>query len=99
MHNVSDAKVQSVTGHRTKKMTDRYTHFDTRQFTEVRDVQSELLVLPDNSKEAETKIITGKAKVISSKKPEVKTESKTKLEAVKKPAGKKKTAVKKKATA
>jgi hypothetical protein len=24
-------------------MTDRYTHFDTRQFTEVREVQTKLL--------------------------------------------------------
>jgi integrase len=99
MHNVSDAKVQSVTGHRTKKMTDRYTHFDTRQFTEVRDIQSELLALPDNSKQVETKIITGKTKVISSKKPEGKTIGKPKAEAVKKPVTKKKTAAKKKATA
>gem|GEM_PF-276698 len=99
MHNVSDAKVQSVTGHKTKKMTDRYTHFDTRQFTEVRDIQSELLVLPDNTKQAETKIITGKAKMMPSKKPESKTEGKAKAAAVKKPVVKKKTAAKKKATA
>ena len=99
MHNVSDAKVQSVTGHKTKKMTDRYTHFDTRQFTEVRDIQSELLVLPDNTKKAETKIITGKAKMMPSKKPESKTESRAKAAAVKKPVVKKQTAAKKKATA
>jgi integrase len=43
MENVTDAKVQSVTGHRTKKMTDHYTHFDTRQFAEVREVQTKLL--------------------------------------------------------
>jgi integrase len=43
MNNVTDAKVQSVTGHRTKKMTDHYTHFDTRQFTEIREVQTKLL--------------------------------------------------------
>jgi integrase/recombinase XerD len=43
VNNVTDAKVQSVTGHRSKKMTDHYTHFDTRQFTEVREVQSKLL--------------------------------------------------------
>jgi integrase len=42
-NNVTDAKVQSVTGHRSKKMTDHYTHFDTRQFTEVREVQTKLL--------------------------------------------------------
>ena len=38
MSNVADSKVQSVTGHRTMKMTEYYTHFDTRQFTEIRDV-------------------------------------------------------------
>jgi integrase len=43
MNNVTDAKVQSVTGHRSKKMTDHYTHFDTRQFTEIREVQTKLL--------------------------------------------------------
>jgi integrase/recombinase XerD len=43
MNNVTDAKVQSVTGHRSRKMTDHYTHFDTRQFTEIREVQTKLL--------------------------------------------------------
>jgi hypothetical protein len=43
MSNVADSKVQSVTGHRSMRMTDHYTHFDTRQFTEIRDVQAELL--------------------------------------------------------
>jgi integrase len=47
MSNVADSKVQSVTGHRSIRMTDHYTHFDTRQFTEVRNVQAEILVLPD----------------------------------------------------
>lgn len=49
MNNVSDSKVQSVTGHKSIKMTERYTHFDTRQFAEVRNVQAELLSLPDNT--------------------------------------------------
>jgi integrase len=43
MNDVTDAKVQSVTGHRSRKMTDHYTHFDTRQFTEIREVQTKLL--------------------------------------------------------
>jgi integrase len=43
MNNATDTKVQSVTGHKSKKMTDHYTHFDTRQFTEVREVQVKLL--------------------------------------------------------
>jgi integrase len=46
MNNVSDSKVQSVTGHRSIRMTDHYTHFDTREFTEVRNVQTELLAAP-----------------------------------------------------
>jgi integrase len=43
MANIADSKVQSVTGHKTLKMTEHYTHFDTRQFTEVREVQTQLL--------------------------------------------------------
>jgi integrase len=52
MSNVADSKVQSVTGHKTMKMTEHYTHFDTRQFTEIRDVQSELLTLKELEKTA-----------------------------------------------
>jgi integrase len=43
MSDVADSKVQSVTGHRSMRMTDHYTHFDTRQFNEIRDVQETLL--------------------------------------------------------
>jgi integrase len=43
MANIADSKVQSVTGHKTLKMTEHYTHFDTRQFTEVREAQAKLL--------------------------------------------------------
>jgi integrase len=43
MNDVADAKVQSVTGHLTKKQVEHYTHFDTRQFAEVREVQTTLL--------------------------------------------------------
>ena len=50
MENVTDAKVQSVTGHRSKKMTDHYTHFDTRQFTEIREVQMKLLTGAEDKK-------------------------------------------------
>jgi integrase len=79
MNNVTDAKVQSVTGHRTKKMTDHYTHFDTRQFTEIRDVQTKLL-----TGKAEKKA-DGKKQKMSKKsvqrKPEVKqTAKQTKTE-------------------
>jgi hypothetical protein len=47
MSNVADSKVQSVTGHRSMSMTEHYTHFDTRKFTEIRDVQAELLAFKD----------------------------------------------------
>ena len=51
MSNVTDSKVQKVTGHLTMKMTEHYTHFDTRQFTEVRNVQAELLTYDEPEKE------------------------------------------------
>ncbi len=44
MANVADSKVMSVTGHKSRGMTDHYTHFDTAQFTEVRQVQEALLL-------------------------------------------------------
>ncbi len=43
MANVADSKVKSVTGHKTQGMTEHYTHYDSAQFTEVRQVQEELL--------------------------------------------------------
>jgi len=48
MSNVVDSKVQKVTGHRSLRMTEHYTHFDTRQFTEVREVQANLLACNEN---------------------------------------------------
>jgi integrase len=47
MANVADSKVQKVTGHKSLKMTDRYTHFNTQEFNEVRDVQENLLKAPE----------------------------------------------------
>jgi hypothetical protein len=41
--NVSDSKVMSLTGHASKQMRERYTHFDTTKFSEVVDVQQKLL--------------------------------------------------------
>jgi integrase len=55
MNDVTDAKVQSVTGHRSRKMTDHYTHFDTREFTEVREVQTKLLTGKDKVQGAKGK--------------------------------------------
>jgi len=48
--NVGLSKVQKVTGHKSLKMTEHYTHFDTKQFSEVVDVQNNLLAInaPEN---------------------------------------------------
>jgi integrase len=43
MSGIADCKAQRITGHRTMRMTEHYTHFDTRQFTEIRDAQAGLL--------------------------------------------------------
>jgi len=43
MANVSTLKVQKVTGHKSLSMTRHYTHFDSREFIEVLDVQNSLL--------------------------------------------------------
>ena len=48
MANVALSKVQSVTGHKSDRMTEWYTHFDSRDFAEVRDVQ-EALLLPEGN--------------------------------------------------
>ena len=43
MANVSTLKVQKVTGHKSLSMTRHYAHFDSRDFTEVLDVQNNLI--------------------------------------------------------
>jgi integrase/recombinase XerC len=43
MANVNTLKVQKVTGHKTIAMTKHYAHFDSRYFTEVLDVQNNVL--------------------------------------------------------
>jgi len=43
MANVSTLKVQKVTGHKSMSMTRHYAHFDSREFSEVLDVQNNLL--------------------------------------------------------
>ena len=45
MANVNTLKVQKVTGHKSLSMTRHYAHFDSRDFTEVLDVQSSLLLV------------------------------------------------------
>jgi integrase len=42
MADISDTKVMLVTGHRSKKMKDRYTHFDTARMIDVTQVQENL---------------------------------------------------------
>ena len=46
MANVALSKVQSITGHKSDRMTELYTHFDAKEFAEVREVQ-EALLLPE----------------------------------------------------
>jgi integrase len=46
MANVSTLKVQKVTGHKSLSMTRHYAHFDSRDFTEVLDVQNNLISFP-----------------------------------------------------
>jgi hypothetical protein len=48
MANVALSKVQSVTGHKSDRMTEWYTHYDAKEFSEVRNVQ-ETLLQPDHS--------------------------------------------------
>ena len=60
MKDIADSKVQAVTGHITMGQTERYTHFDTRKFTEVRNVQTELLTF----KEPETSVKTKSGKKV-----------------------------------
>jgi integrase len=40
---VAVAKVQAVTGHKSERMTERYTHFNPAEFSEVREAQENLL--------------------------------------------------------
>jgi len=62
--NVGLSKVQKVTGHKSLKMTEHYTHFDTKQFTEVVAVQDNLLSV----NVPETKLIEAKVKKTKTKK-------------------------------
>jgi integrase len=80
MEKVADSKVQSVTGHKSLRMTEHYTHFDTRKFTEVRDVQTNLLTFDKpKTKQGKTVKKTEKTKAVAkNKKPVKKTVSKKK---------------------
>jgi integrase len=43
MGNVADSKVRELTGHKSEAMTELYTHFDPREFIEVRRIQEGIL--------------------------------------------------------
>jgi integrase len=47
MANVTDSKIREVTGHSSEQMTDWYTHFDPREFTEVVEAQEKMLKAPE----------------------------------------------------
>ena len=64
--NVGLSKVQKVTGHKSLKMTDHYTHFDTTQFTEVVEVQNNLLTFnPVENQNTKAKIKKPRKKTIA----------------------------------
>jgi integrase len=48
---VAQGKVNLVAGHKSQKTNDRYTHFDTKEFTEVRKVQETLFRPEQNENE------------------------------------------------
>jgi integrase len=79
MANVALSKVQSVTGHKSDRMTEWYTHYDAKEFSEVRNVQ-ETLLLP----EGETEDGTDKTKrggISSETKPPSKSGNREKMTA------------------
>ena len=43
MGNVADSKVRELTGHKSEAMTELYTHFDPREFVEVRRIQEGII--------------------------------------------------------
>ena len=45
-NNISDGKLQKLTGHRSQKMTDHYTHFKIDDFQDVKKVQAKILQMP-----------------------------------------------------
>jgi integrase len=63
---VSIPKVQSITGHKSDRMTEWYSHFDPKEFEDVREAQ-EALLQPDTKKAATTKQTPEKQKVKAEK--------------------------------
>ncbi|GHV93112.1 hypothetical protein AGMMS50268_36150 [Spirochaetia bacterium] len=43
MENITDDKVMALTGHSTKQMKERYTHFDGSKFTDVKALQEKMI--------------------------------------------------------
>jgi integrase len=80
MANVALSKVQSVTGHKSDRMTEWYTHYDAKEFSEVRNVQ-ETLLLPEVKG---GKGITKQGGIVSKTKPASKGGSREKQKAVSK---------------
>jgi integrase len=53
MADVADGKVNAVAGHKSQKMNDRYTHFNTKEFTEVRKVQETIFRQEQNENQTQ----------------------------------------------
>ena len=45
-NNISDGKLQKMTGHKSLEMTDRYTHFKADDFQDVKKIQAKILQMP-----------------------------------------------------
>lgn len=42
-NNIADSKLQKMTGHKSKEMTDHYTHYGVEDLREMAKVQSRIL--------------------------------------------------------
>ena len=45
-NNISDSKLQKLTGHKSQGMTDHYTHFKADDFQDVKNIQAKILQMP-----------------------------------------------------
>ena len=45
-NNISDSKLQKLTGHKSQAMTDHYTHFKADDFQDVQKIQTKILEMP-----------------------------------------------------
>ena len=45
-NNISDSKLQKLTGHKSQAMTDHYTHFKADDFQDVQKIQAKILQMP-----------------------------------------------------